>query len=332
MGNSGCSMHQGADSPQPNLGREVLRKGLSSEGKIGSKAGRTGVQGATTPKSRPSIQSLCSFLPSFANHISPAWGSSCLHSLGFQAGMSCQSFPASISSSQQCHIPAHLYCCQKQLLDLLAPLLCPCQLCQPSPRGSPHAGSAAPSPARLTPLFHLSLPLSRLSASARRAAHSPEHEFEAGNPSVPAWQHRRGRSILWLRCGREFLQGSVSAILCPRVMLALARLEQMALGASHHENFLALLRDPRILIPKDGTEQEFLGKGHPCSSVAFHFLLSHSQGSTKHFLPQGHSWEQRAATSQRIMGSKARERKIRDSENTQAMHTAIVLELHHQHR
>lgn len=87
----------------------------------------------------------------------------------------------------------------------------------------------------------------------------------------------------------------------------------------------------QIHIPKDGTatEEEFLGKGHPCSSVDLHFLLIHSQGSTEHVLPQGHSWEQRAATYQRITGSKAQrekyKRKIGDSDNPQAMHTLQLL-------
>uniref|UniRef100_A0A8U7M4C8 Uncharacterized protein n=1 Tax=Corvus moneduloides TaxID=1196302 RepID=A0A8U7M4C8_CORMO len=34
-----------------------------------------------------------SSLPSFANHICPVCGFSSLHFLGFQSGMSCQSFP-----------------------------------------------------------------------------------------------------------------------------------------------------------------------------------------------------------------------------------------------
>lgn len=85
----------------------------------------------------------------------------------------------------------------------------------------------------------------------------------------------------------------------------------------------------QIHIPKDGMAmgQEFLGKGHPCSSVDLHFLSSHSQGSTEHFLPQGHSWEQGAATYQRTMGSKAQERTRQEKEGIETMHRQCTLQL-----
>lgn len=116
------------------------------------------------------------------------------------------------------------------------------------------------------------------------------------------------------------------------MIVTLTRVERVALRAFAYENLLAVVKNlhwyHRILSLKlwcVNITAIPVKKDNPVLQWLFIFCCSNSQRSTKHFLAQGHYWEQRAATYKKIMVPKAQHRKSMGYLQYTGWHTQIVL-------